>query len=326
MQNLLSSGSHVVVVARDKDVIVDLLKRSDFEFRIISKARRTRLGMLFELVIRDLRILYLMRKEKINIAVGTSVSISHMAYLSGARSIIFNEDDLDYIPLFAMLAYPLANIICTPDGVDTGKWHRKQRTYPGYHELAYLHPDMFSPDESIKQKMGLAHNERFALIRLSALQAHHDANAKGLSEFQIKDLVAVLEKHGRVFVNNESELPNWLEKYRLPVPSDRIHDVLAHSTCLVSDSQTMTIEAAVLGVPAFRCNSFVGRCSVIHELEQKYELAYGFKPDEFKELLHRIENLLSRDQFEAESMAKRDRMLADKINVSDWMIDFLQSV
>ena len=40
----------------------------------------------------------------------------------------------------------------------------------------------------------------------------------------------------------------------------------------IGDSQTMTSEAAVLGVPSLRCNSFAGRISYINEQEFKYGL------------------------------------------------------
>ena len=58
----------------------------------------------------------------------------------------------------------------------------------------------------------------------------------------------------------------------------------------IGDSQTMTSEAAVLGTPAIRCNSFVNRISYLEEEENTYELTFGFKPEDslkmFEHILH----------------------------------------
>jgi len=264
-----------------------------------------------------------MRRERPALAVGTSVSISHVARLSGARAVVFNEDDIDYIPLFAALAYPFAHAICTPEGVRVGRWHAKQVTYPGYHELAYLHPDVFTPDTTVREAMGLGDKEVYSLVRLSALAAHHDRKQLGISEEQLQQLVSLLRQFGRVFISSEKVLPSWAACHRLDVGAGRMHDVLAGASCLVSDSQTMTMEAAVLGTPAFRCNTFVGRCSVIEELEHRYELTRGFAPGQFGGMLDEVGHLLKQADPRAAREVRRRQMLAEKINVADWIYTFL---
>ena len=51
----------------------------------------------------------------------------------------------------------------------------------------------------------------------------------------------------------------------------------------------MTSEAAILGVPALKCNTFAGRLSVPNELEQKYGLCYAYQPCEFDRLYAHVE-------------------------------------
>lgn len=60
----------------------------------------------------------------------------------------------------------------------------------------------------------------------------------------------------------------------------------------IGDSQTMTSEAAVLGVPSVKCNSFAGKLSVPNELEDTYALCYAFQPRRFDEFLDKIKDLL----------------------------------
>lgn len=322
----MESGSSVVIAARDKDVTVPLLRSLGFPFDVLSKAHRTRAGMFFELIQRDIKILSLMRRREIQVAIGTSASISHVAPLCGAKAVIFEEDDADYIQEFCHLAYPLATAVCTPGGVRMGKWAHKQVAYPGYHELAYLHPDHFQPDPAVRRQLGLGPNDKYALVRLIALTAHHDVGEAGLSSAQVQQLIDMLAKQHKVFISSEKPLPENMGNLRLPVPAHMIHHVIAGATCLVSDSQTMTMEAAVLGVPAFRCNTFAGRCSVIDELENKYGLAFGFRPSQFDELLQTLRQVLENEHTKDEWQGRRKKMLSEKINVADWIFDFLQSL
>ena len=120
-------------------------------------------------------------------------------------------------------------------------------------------------------------------------------------------------------------MPKWAQEYRLPVHPSKMHDVLASAACLVSDSQTMTAEAAVLGTPAIRYNTFVGRLSYLNELENRYALTYGYRPGQEEAMLARIAELLASPDLSQEWQARRAKMLRDKINVTDWMVDFLLS-
>ena len=86
----------------------------------------------------------------------------------------------------------------------------------------------------------------------------------------------------------------------------------------------MTIEAAVLGTPAIRCNTFVGRCPVIEELEHRYELTYGFLPHEEGRMLNTIERLLDTGNLKGEWLRRRDNMLKEKIDLTAWMVPFVE--
>jgi uncharacterized protein len=79
-----------------------------------------------------------------------------------------------------------------------------------------------------------------------------------------------------------------------------------------------------LGVPAIRSNSFVGRISYLEEEEHKYGLTYGFKPDEFGKMFAKIEELLKMPNLKAEWQRRRERMLAEKIDVTAFLIWFVE--
>jgi predicted glycosyltransferase len=98
---------------------------------------------------------------------------------------------------------------------------------------------------------------------------------------------------------------------------------------IISDSLSMSVEAAILGVPAIRYNSFVGRISVLNELEKKYDLTYGFNakdPLSVTAMVSKIEELLAMDGLSQIWQAKRKQMLSDKVNFTKWIIDLFNNI
>ena len=77
------------------------------------------------------------------------------------------------------------------------------------------------------------------------------------------------------------------------------------ATMLVGDSQTMTTEATLIGVPALKCNTFAGELSVPNEIENKYDLCYAYKPEQFELMLLKSEELLARSDLKEEWYNKR---------------------
>jgi predicted glycosyltransferase len=103
-----------------------------------------------------------------------------------------------------------------------------------------------------------------------------------------------------------------------------MHHVLAHAKLIISDSQTMAAEAMVLGVPSIRVNSFVGKLSYLQELESKYGLGFGFLPSSEKAIIDTLKKLLNDSNTSKDWHFKTAQMLKDKINLNEWMINFLE--
>ena len=317
-------GHRVIFAARDRKLVPELIKAYGFDYRIVSRARKSKLGLLYELIEHDWKLLKLAIDFRADILIGTSISITHVAKIHPSRSIIFNEDDIDYLKSFAVLAYPFADAIVVPECL---RDKRKPRyvTYDGYQELAYLHPNHFVPDPAVLQELGIKRNERYFVIRLVAFKAHHDNGIKGISDRTRRKLINLLSKYGKVFITAEGFIPEELQKYQLPTSPDRIHHVLYYATMLVSDSQTMTIESAVMGTPAVRYNTFVGLCSVIEELEHSYGLTYGFSPEQESRMLSKIEELLALPNLKTEWARRQGKMLKEKVDLTAWMVDFVEN-
>jgi predicted glycosyltransferase len=323
-RNWIQKGHAVVFTIRNRNIVPELMKSYGFEYKIASKVRTTSFGLLYELLEHDWNVLKAALEMKVDILLGTSVSITHVGRLLGRPSIVFNEDDEDYLNSFKYLAYPFANKIVIPDSLRDKLTH-KHVTYKGYHELAYLHPDHFSPDPAVLTELGVSPHERFFIVRLVSFKAHHDKGHVGLTSDTRLNIIRLLSQYGKVFITAEGQLPEEYNQYKLPIPADRIHHALSFATMLVSDSQTMTIESAVLGTPAIRYNTFIGLCSVIEELEHKYGLTYGFLPEDEGKMIQKIKELLVDSRLKEKWHEKRKIMLQDKIDLAQWMEAFVEN-
>ena len=93
----------------------------------------------------------------------------------------------------------------------------------------------------------------------------------------------------------------------------------------IGDSQTMTSEAAILGTPALKCNTFAGKLSVPNELENKYGLCYSYLPEQFNELMKKVKLLQKKDL----DQVWRNRVaifLKDKIDVTVLWFGLLKNI
>jgi uncharacterized protein len=199
-----------------------------------------------------------------------------------------------------------------------GKFINKKIGYNGYMKLAYLHPKYFSPEV-------LNISKPYYMLRLSQLNAHHDFGILGISDSLVDRLIDMLSVKGKVFISSEKPLNSKYQSYQLDISPSKIHHYLANAEILISDSQSMSMEASMLGVPSIRFSDFAGRISVLEELEKKYELTFGVKTNMTDKLFSKLNELLSMPNLHQEFQNRRQKMLADKIDVTAFMIWFIEN-
>jgi predicted glycosyltransferase len=115
--------------------------------------------------------------------------------------------------------------------------------------------------------------------------------------------------------------------YQLRVPQNKVHSLLYYATMFVGDSQTMTSEAAVLGTPSIRCNTFVGRIHYLEEEEHRYHLTYGFRPENSEAMFSRVNELLAMGTatLKAEWAKRRAVLLSEKIDYTAFLTYFIEN-
>jgi predicted glycosyltransferase len=308
-------GKEVQILIKSKDVLENLLKNDDMDFiNILPEGRvSSTKGILFGLMKRDFRIFKIVRKFRPNIMVGSDPSLSHVGKILGIPVLTPIEDDISVVPRLARLTYPYTSWIIAPDSCDCGRWNYKKISYSGYMKLAYLHPKYYTISKKYK-------GNNFYLIRLSKLDAYHDIGIKGFSKEILFQIINKLSQSGEVKIVSEGNIEERFHNYLLKINPNELHYYLAQSTLLISDSQSMSMEAAMLGVPSIRFSSFTGRIGVLEELEKKYELTFGIKPEEPEKLFSKLNELLNINNLKDVFELRRQKMLTNKIDVTAFIV------
>ena len=311
-------GHKILITARDKENLLDLLNVYDFEYIVISKSGKTLFGLAAELVKRDYKLFSLAKSFEPDILIGISENITHVGTILKVPSIVFT--DTEHAKLSNAVTFPFASFICTPSCFkkDLGK---KQIRYDGYHELAYLHPNYFIPNPAVLDEIGLTEDDTFIILRFVSWDASHDIGHSGIQNKA--ELVHKLEKYGRVLITSEGKLDDGLEKYLIKVSPEKMHDLLYYASLYVGEGATMATESAILGTPAIYVSSLVGTMGNFVEFEEKYGLIFNYSSSD--DVLDKAIELIQRKDLKQEWKTKRDVLFGDKIDVTSFMVEFVES-
>ncbi len=264
------SGVVVQWFIRDKDVTKELINSFDIQYTLVSKAQKGLIGNAIEFIGNIAKFIHISKKAKINVWLSKYGAVNISARLLKIKNISFNDDDIDIIPLIALTSYPFADKILCTNWTRMDKFLTKTTFYPSFHELFYLHPNRFIKDAKLVLKaLDIEKLSPYVIVRLSSLEAHHDIKAKGISDELLNALISLLRRKHRVYISSEKELSSLYKPFQLKIEPKDLHQILAHSSACIADSQTMIAEAAVLGIPALRISSFSQKIGYLDELERR---------------------------------------------------------
>lgn len=296
---------------RDKDISKELIESFDIPFTLVSRAKSGIVGNGLEMFFNIFKFLKLSNRDNINLWFSKYGSVNIASWLLNIKNISFNDDDADIVPLIAYTSYPFATkVLCT-------NWTRMNRfesnlvRYTSFHELFYLHPKRFTADlNEALINLNMPKYQPYIIIRLSSLKAHHDVNQKGISNDLLLKIINKLEKKYKIFISSEKKITLDFEPFRLKIPSVAIHNIIAHASFVLGDSQTMIAEAGVLGIPNLRISTFKGKIGYLNELEQR-GLCSSISPKS-NLIIPTIEALISR---------QKEEWLMNKSNLINSTID-----
>lgn len=319
---MINKGHRVYFTCRDRKHIITLLNHEGFQFICFGKNYKTASGKLWGLFYFTWKLYLVIRKIKPDIFLShSSMYAAFVAFLTGKPHISF-EDTFNFEQI--RLYKPFTKAILTgdyPHPLNSNKVIR----YSGYHELAYLHPNRFTPDKSILRELGVKSGEKYVIMRFVSWHASHDIGQKGISTENKLKAIKAFSKFGKVFISSEGELPKELQKYQIKIKPWKMHGALAGASLLFSESATMASEAAVLGTPALFLDN-IGRLYT-KELEDKYLLCFNYSQSEndIQKAIQKGVELLQSEGIKEQWQKKRDAMLRDKIDVTAFLIWFIEN-
>ncbi len=322
---LKHDGYEIKILIKTKDVLEDLVKNDGWDYTNIQTVPRknTKLSILKAALSRTLTVCKIARNFHADMLMGTDSSIAQAAWLLRKPSFTTLEDDVEIIKHLARLTYPFTSYIVVPNVCRVGKWEKKKVGYDGYMKLAYLHPKYFKANEYIVKQYGITGN--YIILRLAKLTAHHDKGIRGLNENLVCNIINSAQSHGvKVYISSERQLGSELDPYRLRIAPKDIHHIMAFATMLISDSQSMSVESAMLGVPSLRFSDFAGRISVLEELEYKYQLTFGIPTSKPDELIDKMNQLLAEKDLKEVFQGRHNKMLTDKIDVTAFLVELVE--
>lgn len=318
-QEMRNRGHELLITAREKEIAVDLLEAFGLPHTVISSQRYGGVALAGELAKRTWRLGKVIREFEPDVLTGImGPSIALAGAILRVPSVVFY--DTEFATQTNRFVYPLAHTVCTPDCYQ-GRVRGRHVSYPGYHELAYLHPNRFRPDPTVLAAFGVDATSPYSVVRFVHWKAVHDRRERGLTPEQKRKLVERLDPYGRVLLSSEGPLPSDLEPRRITGPIVAIHHLIAHARVVVGESATMSSEAAVLGVPAVFIAT-TGR-GYTDEQEARYGLVRYFSEDRVGEALAVAESLAA-GEVSADIAEGHRRLLEEKIDVTDWMVEFFE--
>lgn len=312
-------GHEVHVFAREKEVALDLLEAYDIPHTVLA-GKAEGLGALAKTQFAyESRLLKHARRLNPDVmtAIG-GVAVSHVSKLVGARSVVFY--DTEHATLISRLAFPFADDVFVPESYYEDAASDVHR-YPGYHELAYLHPSRFTPDASILDELdqNVGPDGRLVVLRLVSWGASHDVGREGLGHEKIGEFVERLERDGAtVVVTSEVPLPEELEHCRASIEPHRMHHLLARADLFIGEGATMAAESAVLGTPAIYVNDLA--MGYTDELEERYGLLFNVRGRNARATAYATAvDVLEEPPGTWEQ--RRNRLLAEKVDTTDVILD-----
>lgn len=316
ISELVEAGHEVSVFVRDSEITTSLLDAYDIDHTTLTNGPNgSVVDLAWTQATFEARLIRQLRRLDPDVVSGVGgVSASHAAAAVGAESVVFT--DTEHARLSNALMKPFVDRVYTPDCFHQtfGNGHVR---YPGYHELAYLHPNRFTPDSAVLEQTDIDPERPLAVVRLAGWEAAHDVGANGIDDPTV--VIERLEAAGaQVRLTSEAPSGTIAPDRELDLPPDQFHDLLAHATLYLGEGATTAAESAVLGTPAIYVNSL--RMGYTDELEARYQLLYNCQGSFRRERAIRTAERVLDGSEPTDFVAAREEMLAEKVDTTDVII------
>lgn len=327
IKGLENDGHEVILVARDYREIKEVADELGLNLVFFSTSKVSPIEKITSVPFDTLKAINQLKKFKVDLTTGFGLYNTYSAVALGIPDITFGDSEPNVNKMSYSIQYkmfmPFVKCYVTPMGFKQNMGERHIRV-DSYKEIAYLHPKYFKPDIDVIKDLDLIENE-YAVLRFNSFDAVHDIGKKGFSDSDKIQLVDEMEKYVKVVISSEKGVPEELHDRVLTFPRSKIHSILAFARVLLCDTQTMATEAALLGTPTIRYNSFVGKNDMSNfiELEEKYGLIYNHESE--KGVFNSVKKIFDANNIKEEWANKRDILMREKIDITSFMVWLIEN-
>ena len=278
----------VLVILLHRGNLVSIFEKEcpDVPYVLIGKHKKTISGKMIGMVKRD--IAFLKYLSKINFEVGTGVGSDSLAHTTP----FFRKPSINFADDVYKLVYYLINIFVTrnviPKSVPS---HGKNLLkYDGFKELAYLHPNHFTPNKKALEPYNLDPYE-YVFIReisnasLNYRRAEMGKLSKILNYLKEMDLKIVLSIEDKSLIDLFKDYCIILKE-----PVEDIHALLHFAALTISSGDSMARESCLVGTPSIYTG---GRDMAINT--ELIKRSCMFKVEDEKSVKNTIDYIISND-------------------------------
>ena len=333
---LVKAGHEVFWLTTPKDIATNLLDIYQIPYQTLRKPNKGIISKAWTLIRNVVWEIRFLRKNKIDIAITRTCPYTTIA-AKICRIKHITTNDTEHAAHKMKKFSDQVDAVVLPQCFDF-ELRSDELRFPGNIELFYIHPNRFAPTP-ICNLLQIEPDTRFAIVRFVKWDAWHDTElVGGFTLDQKRELVTRLQRHMRVFISSETELPTDLEPYRIQIPIERMHDVQAAASLFVGESATMASESVVLGTPAIYIDE-VGRGYTDEEAREQLLWMYRpvpsceqLKDNEphwisggVKECIEKAEEIASSSFDTNEYTQRYKRWIANKIDCTAFLTWFIEN-
>ncbi|MFQ6127886.1 MAG: DUF354 domain-containing protein [Thermoplasmata archaeon] len=318
---LQRKGHEIKIAALQREITEELLRTLGLQYVSIGKSHPELVVKSLDTMRRDLTMARMIKGFGPDLVVSTGIPYSaQAARICGVPAIAFSDTEIANLVLRSML--PFVSAVCTPScfDLDLGPKHIK---YDGYHELAYLHPDYFTPNPMVLDRFELKRGEPYILLRISAADSSHDLKRGDTllaDDARALSFVDWLGQFGRVMITSELPLPQQLEKYELNIKPYEMHDLMAYAAMYIGEGATMASEAGVLGIPWI----YVSSTTRGYLVDQQAKYGLGRTVPRWDSVKDQAAKWMRTRNLKSSWQTRREELLRDKIDVVAFITEFIE--
>jgi predicted glycosyltransferase len=285
---LRDKGIDVRIIVQPRGNLTSMLKYEyGLPYESIGHYQPSMFRKILNLIIRDIKILNYLRSNQCDVMTGVgSINLTHAAFVLRKPSVMF-EDDIEYKLAYYPYKYFATNIVMPECIHARGKNILK---YKGFKELAYLHPNYFTPSKSVLMEYNLTPNNYVFIREVSNTTLNYSELKEGL----LSKVCPYLKDMGFDIVLSleNKQLKKEYEDYCviLNEPVRDIHSLLHYASLSIVSGDSMARESCLVGTPAI----YAGKrdMAINRELIKK---GCFFKVDNVSNVMQQVRKIIEND-------------------------------